>query len=50
MKQLFLRKNSLESANEILALNSENKSGPCRDLTDDPQIKSSSQQDHSMPE
>ena len=27
-----------------------NVSGPCRDRTDDPQIKSSSLQDHSMPE
>ena len=31
---------SVETANEIHALNSENKSGPCRDRTDDPQIKS----------
>ena len=28
----------------------EKKSGPCRDRTDDPQIKSSSLPDHSMPE
>jgi hypothetical protein len=28
----------------------ENESGPCRDRTDDPQIKSSSLSDHSMPE
>ena len=41
---------AVESANDIRALNSENESGPCRDRTDDPQIKSSSQQDHPMPE
>jgi hypothetical protein len=41
---------AMESIDENRALNSENESGPCRDRTDDPQIKSSSQQDHSMPE
>jgi hypothetical protein len=40
----------VESANEIHALNSENESGPCRDRTDDPQIKSVSDEDESKPE
>ena len=44
VRELFGKKqNELvadESANEIRALNSENESGPCRDRTDDPQIKS----------
>ena len=31
---------AVESDSEIRALNSENASGPCRDRTDDPQIKS----------
>ena len=39
-----------ESAEMIYPLTSGNESGPCRDRTDDPQIKSSSQQDHSMSE
>jgi hypothetical protein len=40
-----------ESESQIIyPLTSGNESGPCRDRTDDPQIKSSSQQDHSMPE
>jgi hypothetical protein len=32
------------------ALNSENASGPCRDRTDDPQIKSVSEEDDSKPD
>ena len=44
VRELFGKKQnelvSVESANEIHALNSENASGPCRDRTDDPQIKS----------
>ncbi len=40
----------VESANKIRALNCENISGPCQDRTDDPQIKSVSDEDESMPE
>jgi hypothetical protein len=54
VRELFGKKQNelvaVESDSEIRALNSKNESGPCRDRTDDPQIKSSSQQDHSMPE
>jgi hypothetical protein len=40
-----------ESESQIICpLTSGNESGPCRDRTDDPQIKSSSQPNHSMPE
>jgi hypothetical protein len=41
---------SIESESKNLSFTEENESGPCRDRTDDPQIKSSSQQHHSMPE
>jgi hypothetical protein len=34
----------------INPLDEENESGPCRDRTDDPQIKSVSDEDESMPE
>jgi integrase len=44
VRELFGEKQNqlvaVEPVNRILALNSENKSGPCRDRTDDPQIKS----------
>jgi integrase len=44
VRELFGKKQnelvSVESDSEIHALNSENASGPCRDRTDDPQIKS----------
>ncbi len=44
VRELFGKKQnelvSVESDSEIRALNSENASGPCRDRTDDPQIKS----------
>jgi len=44
VRELFGEKQNelvfVESANKIRALNSENASGPCRDRTDDPQIKS----------
>jgi len=41
---------TIDLVEEISALNSENESGPCRDRTDDPQIKSVSAEDESMPE
>ena len=44
VRELFGKKQNelvaVESDNKIRALNSENESGPCRDRTDDPQIKS----------
>ncbi len=44
VRKLFGKKQNelvaVESDSEIHALNSENASGPCRDRTDDPQIKS----------
>ena len=53
VRELFGEKQNefvVESANKIRALNCENASGPCRDRTDDPQIKSVSDEDESMPE
>ena len=41
---------SIEAGLENNDFPEENQSGPCRDRTDDPQIKSSSLQDHSMSE
>jgi hypothetical protein len=41
---------AMESVDENSALNSENESGPCRDRTDDPQIKSVSEEDDSKPD
>ena len=44
VRELFGEKQNqlvaVEPVNKILALNSGNESGPCRDRTDDPQIKS----------
>jgi len=44
VRELFRKKQNelvaVESVSEIRALNSENKSGLCRDRSDDPQIKS----------
>ena len=40
----------IELGTNIVALKSGNESGPCRDRTDDPQIKSVSDEDESMPD
>jgi len=40
----------LVSSKNVVALNSGNESGPCRDRTDDPQIKSLTHGDDSMDE
>ena len=41
---------AIDLVEEISALISRNESGPCRDRTDGPQIKSVSDEDESMPE